>query len=397
VKGKAHILLPFTLHSSIRPPWLGRDESLCLPLKEIPELPTDGEGLLTFRQGDRPLHAILRRNDHPEITIDYRTAIRNVQNELYSMDRKPLASVLPTSYHWIPHILRRQLTDIFLFRLKKRTPFPRFPVERSLEAFRYALSRCGAVLGDGPEGNNFWPYGKQYCICLTHDIDTEIGIEEAEGIVKLEAARGLKSCWYVVGRLIARHPDALETLVRMDQEVGLHGHMHSFRLPHRSENTIRRILSGYKEIIREYGILGFRSPHYNRSPRLFQLLPEFFRYDSSIPDSDPFSLGRDSGGCCRIFPFMRGRIRELPITLPFDIPLHMGVSPSDLLRFWMEKILWIREAGGLILVNTHPEPAYLVDGEVRRAYEELLDMLQDGSDAWVALPREIVEHIRDRT
>ena len=90
---------------------------------------------------------------------------------------------------------------------------------------------------------------------------------------------------------------------------------------------------------------------------------------------------------------MHGRFWEIPVTIPYEIPLHRGFRAADLLSFWKEKIQWIQNAGGLILVNTHPEPGYLGDAGVRSAYMDLLRYLSGRSEAWYALPREIVRHL----
>ena len=80
-------------------------------------------------------------------------------------------------------------------------------------------------------------------------------------------------------------------------------------------------------------------------------------------------------------PYRIGELVELPVTLPFEIPLHLGYEPADLNNYWEEKIRWIREAGAMILVNTHPEPQYLGNPAVLRAYETLLEHLSGDPDA----------------
>ena len=66
---------------------------------------------------------------------------------------------------------------------------------------------------------------------------------------------------------------------------------------------------------------------------------------------------------------------ELPVTLPFEVPLTTGLAPDDLIGFWREKIDWIRRTGGILTVLTHPERNALGNPRVFETYARLLDDL----------------------
>jgi peptidoglycan/xylan/chitin deacetylase (PgdA/CDA1 family) len=387
------VFLPFVLDPSLRPAWLRPEDPLHLPFEGFPVLPAHGEGLMSILLPDKPVHAILREGSRSRIAIEYNRILEYMLTERYSMAHKPLAAFLPTTYHWIPPPLRKRLSDLFLFKGKKTPGFPGFPLEKSLEAFCHALSCCGASPPNGWDRPDSWPEGKRYCICLTHDVETGRGVSNVQEVADLEESYGLRSCWYVVGELIPNHREALDNLVMKGHEIGAHGDRHTLQLPYRGEKSIRRTLEALKRTVEGYDVIGYRSPHYQRSRPLLGALPDYFTYDTSIPDADPFSPGRTAGGSCSVFPYRDGALWELPVTVPYEIPLHMGVNPSGLFEFWTEKIRWIEEVGGLILVNTHPESIYLGDPAVRAAYNQLLDDLSGRQDAWYALPREMIPYL----
>ena len=54
---------------------------------------------------------------------------------------------------------------------------------------------------------------------------------------------------------------------------------------------------------------------------------------------------------------------------------------------WVEKAEFLRDRGGLGLINTHPD--YLVDRRILRAYARFLDRFAEDETAWKALPCEV--------
>jgi len=88
-------------------------------------------------------------------------------------------------------------------------------------------------------------------------------------------------------------------------------------------------------------------------------------------------------------PFrIRPELVELPCTLPFEAPLLIGRRFDSLVSFWRPKIDLLKRAGGVVVVNTHPDPNYLGNLTMMAEYRALLTFLAD--DGWLfKLPREI--------
>ena len=87
-----------------------------------------------------------------------------------------------------------------------------------------------------------------------------------------------------------------------------------------------------------------RSPSLLRSAALYDVLEDRFEYDSSIPDS---GLLPTRNGCATVFPFERGRLPILPLTVPPDGQLlGRGLSPKQVVAAWMAKVEWVASLGG---------------------------------------------------
>jgi len=262
-------------------------------------------------------------------------------------------------------------------------------MEQGLHALLHVLENCGTAREDTTGARPCWPGNKRYCVILTHDVDTGDGCRFAPNVLASEAALGFRSSWNIVGSLFEKNRRDVDALYGEGGEIGLHGVDHRLKTPFQAPEAIREKLGKFNSCLNRYSIRGYRSPCYLRSEALFSALHKTFQYDSSVPDTDIFTLGRDRSGCCLTYPYRIGDLVELPVTLPFEIPLHLGTRAGELNDYWEEKIRWIREAGGMILVNTHPEPQYLGNPLVFRAYESLLRRLSGDPDAWYALPAEV--------
>lgn len=381
------------IHPDLLPPWLHTGESVYLPVPAIYPCEVQGEPLLSFVVGSAVYPAIVRREADIFFCFDYVETLEFIRLERYCRLRRPWASYVPLDYRHVPIGARRLAATVLTTakRLSRGSGFPAFPLEKALHTLTYVVGRrvdpSGAAGRRG--GVPAWPRGKRYCVVLTHDVDTPHGIHAMERVRNIESSYGLASSWNVVARLFEGNERAIDRLVEHGCEIGLHGDDHSLRMPYRPAATILERLARYKRFIETYRIKGFRSPYYLRSPDLLSAVSRLFVYDSSIPDVDCFSLCVDRGGCCSLMPFRIGTLVELPVTLPYEIVLHMGVRPRGLNAFWREKIEWIKNAGGMIVVNTHPEHSYLLDPDVSKAYSELLAALAGDGGAWYALPGEV--------
>ena len=100
-----------------------------------------------------------------------------------------------------------------------------------------------------------------------------------------------------------------------------------------------------------------------------------------------------------IWPFLCGRFVELPYTLVQDHTL-MVILGERTPRLWLQKVDFLAEWGGMVLVNVHPD--YLRNPAHLAVYEAFLRemaarMPDTATPGWHALPREIARWWRQRT
>jgi hypothetical protein len=80
---------------------------------------------------------------------------------------------------------------------------------------------------------------------------------------------------------------------------------------------------------------------------------------------------------------------ELPISVPQDHTLLeiLEYSPEKTLSVWLDSIEGIKKRKGLALMIVHPD--YMLAPERLIIYENFLKMMQQESDCWFALPRDV--------
>jgi hypothetical protein len=150
-------------------------------------------------------------------------------------------------------------------------------------------------------------------------------------------------------------------------------------------------------------------------------------YDMSTFDTDPFEPQPE--GRHTIFPFwvaapasQRSEVRslmsaasvsdtrhsagraggyvELPYTLPQDSTLFLLLQERSI-DLWKQKVDWIAQNGGMILLNTHPDYMQLKGEGGNRSYpiefyQEVLTYVRSkyAESYWHALPREAANFVR---
>ncbi len=279
--------------------------------------------------------------------------------------------------------LRRRLA-----RRPQAPAFPRWPLETGLhDMYEWLLGLCSDLAGAPVPWIAPWPDGNQWCLVLTHDVETAQGRADIPLLRAAERTAGFRSSWNFV-------PERYETPARTTQalwdegcEVGVHGLRHDGR-----DLVSMRVLRGRLPAIRQaalrWGATGFRSPatqrHWSMMPRLG------FDYDSSYTDTDPYEP--QPGGCCTYLPFFIEDLVELPITLPQDHTLFAVLGHRDG-NLWVEKARELRDRGGLVLALSHPDYAH---GAALSAWHQLLEELAGEPDMWQPLPRDVAVWWRDR-
>jgi hypothetical protein len=233
-----------------------------------------------------------------------------------------------------------------------------------------------------------WPGGSSWALVLTHDVETAAGLQAVDPVLKIERRLGLRSSWNFVPRRYELSAQRVRALASEGFEVGVHGLYHDGR-DLESPSVLRDRLPGMREAARRWNAVGFRSPATRRDWELMPLLG--FDYDSSYPDTDPFEP--QAGGCCTWLPFFNQEMIELPITMAQDHTLFTILRQPDE-RTWVQKAEFLRSAGGMVLLDTHPD--YLAAEKLLAAYERFLTRFAGDDGAWKALPSEVSNWWRRR-
>ena len=223
---------------------------------------------------------------------------------------------------------------------------------------------------------------------LTHDIDTAAALAFVDAIARIEEQVSARSCWNVVPRHYNIDHAQLERLVSAGHEIGLHGIWHTNREAFLPRETLTRELDALAGLRSRFAIRTYRGPSWYRTEVMFDVLESYFDTDLTTLDIDLLCPGGPGGvGVARPFR-IRPELVELPCTLPFEAPLLIGTRPDSLVSFWRPKIDLLKRAGGVVVVNSHPDPNYLGNPTMMAEYRALLTFLAD--DGWLfKLPREI--------
>jgi peptidoglycan/xylan/chitin deacetylase (PgdA/CDA1 family) len=270
--------------------------------------------------------------------------------------------------------------------------FPAWPLESGVERLMrfYALCRMHAADVDEARFKWFWPEHYRAALILTHDVESGEGLRLALDLADLEQERGLRSSFNIVGADYPIDEGILNELRRRGFEIGLHG-LHHDRSLFSSRGEFERQLPSLAAVGKRLGAEGFRSPS---THRVIDWLPDLpVDYDCTVPHSDPTS--RSPGGCCSLWPFMLGRIVELPYTMPQDHAL-LTLLRKRSVQPWLDQANDIERRFGLIQCLTHPDRGYLGDEDKRAIYRDLLDALAERETIWKALPRDVARWWRRR-
>lgn len=209
-----------------------------------------------------------------------------------------------------------------------------------------------------PEGWQGWPDGKQFAFVLTHDVESNRGVDGVRKLVALEEARGFRSSFNFIPEGPYETPASLrEWLEEKQFEVGVHDLYHDGHL-YESREGFSRKAESINRYLKEWNASGFRSGFMLR--RLEWLHELDIVYDTSTFDTDPFEPEPD--GSHTIFPYHvappagvagDGYV-ELSYTLPQDSTLFVLMRKKSV-DVWKRKLDWVAENGGLALVNIHPD------------------------------------------
>jgi len=206
-----------------------------------------------------------------------------------------------------------------------------------------------------PENWTGWPGKKKFAVVLRHDVESIDGMQNIDKVIEIEKDLGFRSSFNFPPERYAVSETLIAEIKRQGFEVGLHGLNHDGKL-FSSKKEFQKRAVRINKYLRDWGLCGFASPSTQHNYEWISQLN--ILYDSSSFDTDPFEPQPDSLNT--IFPFIYTAVEtgkkyvELPYTLPQDSTLFLILGEKDN-RIWKQKIDWIAENHGMVLVNTHPD------------------------------------------
>lgn len=226
-----------------------------------------------------------------------------------------------------------------------------------------------------------WPDGYQHAAVLTHDIESADGLPRVDKLAQLEEQFGLRSAWYFVPSKYRIDRGMLADLRERGHEVAVHGYNHDGRL-FTSARLFAQRAAYINQAAQRWQAAGFRSPMMHRQLNWMQALE--VDYDASCFDVDPYQAM--PGGVGGAWPFIAGRLVELPCTLPQDHTLFVTLKQSGT-DIWRRKYAWLKRLRGMAMCLVHPD--YLDSPKHWDWYRELLEMYVAAEDGWKCLPQDI--------
>jgi hypothetical protein len=294
-------------------------------------------------------------------------------------------------YYWIKPCLPA------LVRLSVRRWWARG--KRTACASQWPILECA---GAAPKDWSGWPEDRKFAFVLTHDVESQRGLDRVRQLAELEMSLGFRSSFNFIPEGPYQVPSELrDWLVRNDFEVGVHDHRHDGKL-YNSRECFRAGATRINRYLEEWGAVGFRSGFMFHHLEWIQELN--VQYDASTFDTDPFEPQPD--GVKTIFPFWVGSHKgtgyvELPYTLVQDCTLFVILQETSN-DIWKQKLRWIESRGGMALLNVHPD--YVSFGNARPArdefavhhYAEFLSWVRETRSKyyWHTLPRNVADFFR---
>jgi len=347
---------------------------------------------------------VTTNNGTVRLPFDPSEVIENLRYERYLEDgdrnRKGLrgGAMARSLYYrlrpFLPVSVRKHIHRAYLSGWKD-IPFPRWPVDRTVEECLERLLAL-SMKAQGVQAVPFvwfWPDGARSCTIMTHDVEHLSGRKFCPQLMDLDDSVGIKSAFQIVPEGRYPVPDALlDEIRRRGFEINVHDLNHSGQL-FSSREDFSRSAQRINEYGSLYGAVGFRSGALYRNQAWFDALD--FSYDMSVPSVA--HLDPQRGGCCTVMPFFIGRILELPVTTTQDYTLFHILNDYSI-DVWKDQIAAITRRHGLASFIVHPD--YIIAKRARATYEALLEHLaqvRDEGRTWIALPRDVDRWWRQRS
>jgi hypothetical protein len=289
----------------------------------------------------------------------------------------------------------RQGLQRFFFRKWEKLPFPRWPVDTSVEQLFETLLLL-SMQGRGVDRVPFiwfWPDGALASAIVTHDVETDAGINFVRRLMDVDEAFGIKASYQIVPE--ERYPvprDLLSAIREQQCEVNVHGLNHDGNL-FRNRQTFLKQCKRINHYIQAFEAEGYRSACMYRNAAWYDELD--VSYDMSVPNVAHLEPQR--GGCCTVFPYFIDKILELPLTTAQDYSLFHILGDYSI-ELWKEQIKRIWEKHGLISFIVHPD--YVLEKKALSVYKALLAHLSElraEKKIWMSRPGDVNRWWRERS
>jgi hypothetical protein len=286
----------------------------------------------------------------------------------------------------LPVGVRKHLQK-FHFNGWRTLSFPKWPVDTTVDNLHEKLLAL-TIRSRGGEGVPFvwfWPEGANACAVMTHDVETELGVQLSEFIMDTDQSFEIPASFQIVPEERYKVTDRyLNSLRDRGFEIAVQGLNHDGHLFADKEGFKTKVAK-INRYGRDYGASGFRSPILYRNQDWFKYFD--FDYDSSVPNVA--HLDPQRGGCCTVMPYFVGNVVELPVTLTQDYSLFHILNDYSL-ALWEQQVGLILAKHGMLNAIVHPD--YLTGPQEIETFKGLLAIyarLRREQNVWVTLPREV--------
>lgn len=226
-------------------------------------------------------------------------------------------------------------------------------------------------------------------LLITHDVDTEKGLEKALSLKAVEDKLDLQSTWFLPSEQY-RIPRDIAKSLAAGSTIGSHDLEHDSRLIHcRDHGRLVERLRKSKlrlETIFDTEVRCFRSPLLQFSSWIVSgLKAAGYELDFSLPCWEPVHPQTMGGfGIESVQPFEIDGVVEIPLTLFQDHQVLnvMGFNTHQATKFWYEQAELIRSFGGDIVLLVHPDYSFSKDlDQYKRLLQSLSELQMRTADA----------------
>ena len=232
---------------------------------------------------------------------------------------------------------------------------------------------------------------KPASMLITHDVDTEQGLQRAPALKSVEDDLGIQSIWFLPSNEYSI-PKRIAGELKKRSMIGSHDFKHDGKLIHikQPSDAARRLMESKVKLeeIFEQPVVYFRSPLLQFSRKITSALKQAgYTHDFSVPCWEPIYPSTMNGfGIESAQSFEIDGITETPVTLFQDhqVLYLLGMSVDDAIDLWLEQAKLIRSLDGDIVLLIHPDYEFSRD---LAAYRRLLVSLSEAGANYSLLPR----------